>query len=81
MSAAQSLALQLADGRLPRLQTLLRTDRLESFGEAQQIIAFARAQAAKKSRGLAHPQLCLDAIAAGIAHGGRVGLQQVRCCA
>lgn len=38
----------------------------------------ARQQAAKQARGLAHPQLCLDAIAAGIASGGLAGLQKVQ---
>lgn len=52
--------------------------RLESFGEAMAIIEFARTQAAQKARGLAHPQLCLDAVQEGVARGGKAGLKKVR---
>jgi len=34
--------------------------RLESFGEASMVFEFARAQAAKRARGLAHVLLCLE---------------------
>jgi hypothetical protein len=43
------------------------------------MIQFARAQAAKQAPNLTHPQLCLDAIQAGIEHGGVAGLAKVRC--
>lgn len=63
---------------LPSMQSLTRTDRLEDFAIATAVVDMARQQAAKQARGLAHPQLCLDAIAAGIASGGHAGLQKVR---
>ncbi len=44
------LALNIAAGRRPRLASLHRTDKLEDFGAALQIIQFARAQAAKQAR-------------------------------
>ncbi len=51
--------------------------RLEPYGEAMAIIEFARAEANRKARGLQHPQLCLDAIQAGVADGGMAGLKKV----
>lgn len=59
------------------LQSLTRTDRIEDFGIAAAVVDMARQQAAKQARGLAHPQLCLDAIQAGIEAGGHAGLQKV----
>lgn len=41
------------------------------------ILDFARAEAAKRARGLRHPQLCLDAIQAGVEHGGEEGIKKV----
>jgi hypothetical protein len=41
------------------------------------VLEFARAEAGKKARGLAHPQLCLDAIQEGVQHGGLAGLRKV----
>lgn len=37
-----------------------------------------RAQAAKRARNLTHPQLCLDAIQAGVTNGGAAGLKKAR---
>ena len=34
----------------------------------------ARAEAGRRARGLAHPQLCLDAVQAGVERGGQEGL-------
>lgn len=42
------------------------------------ILDFARAEAAKRGRHLQHPQLCIDAVAEGISHGGAAGLKKVR---
>ena len=49
-------------------------DKLPPFGEAVAIIEMARAEASKRARGLRHPQLCLDAIQAGVERGGHAGL-------
>jgi enoyl-CoA hydratase/3-hydroxyacyl-CoA dehydrogenase len=61
-----------------RVQSLTRSDRIEDFGIAMAVVEMARQQAAKQARGLAHPQLCLDAVQAGIERGGHAGLQTVR---
>ena len=77
LEAARQWALDIADGRRPRLISLTRSDRLESLGEAQAILGFARAQAARQARNLTHPQLCLDAIQCGVENGGFAGLDKV----
>jgi len=74
LEKAKELALDMAAKRRPRLSSLHRTDKLEDFGAAMQIIEFARAQAAKQAKGLQHPQLYLDAVEAGLRRGGPVGL-------
>lgn len=78
LAAAKQRALDIASGRLPRMYSLFRTDRLEPYGEAVAILQFARAEAAKRARHLQHPQLCLDAIQTGVEQGGQAGLQKVR---
>lgn len=80
LSVAKKLALDIAAGRAPRLRTLQRTDRIESFGEAIATVEFAREQAAKRAPGLRHPQLCLDAIQYGLEHGGLAGLKKEGEC-
>jgi len=77
LPAARQLALAIAAGKAPRSQTLYRTDKLESLGEALAIIDFAKAQAAKKGAHLTHPQLCLDAIRWGVEFGGLKGIDKV----
>ena len=77
LPAARQLALAIAAGKAPRSQTLYRTDKLESLGEALAIITFAKAQAAKKGAHLTHPQLCLDAIQWGVEYGGLKGIEKV----
>eukprot|EP00803_Ostreobium_quekettii_P008705 evm.model.scf_1879.1 EVM.evm.TU.scf_1879.1 scf_1879:98-7109(+) len=77
---AKDLALEIAAGRAARRETLGRTDRLEPLGEALQVVAFARAQAARQAPHVRHPQLCLDAVAAGVEHGGLAGLAKEREC-
>ena len=77
LPAARKLALAIAAGTAPRSQTLYRTDKLESLGEALAIIEFAKAQAAKKGAHLTHPQLCLDAIKYGVEFGGLKGIDKV----
>lgn len=74
LQTAKKMALDIAAGRAPRVRSLQRSDRLEPYGEAMATIEFARMQAAKRAPGLRHPQLCLDAIQAGLEHGGLAGL-------
>jgi enoyl-CoA hydratase/3-hydroxyacyl-CoA dehydrogenase len=77
LAAAKQLALKIAACQVPRMRAIDRTDRLESLGEALNILEFARSQAMRQARNLSHPQLCLDAIEFGIRHGGRAGLKKV----
>ncbi|GBF93062.1 hypothetical protein Rsub_05673 [Raphidocelis subcapitata] len=76
--AAKQHALDIAAGKAPRNFSLTRGDKLEPLGEALAVVEFARAQAAKRARHLKHPQLCLDAIQAGITDGGAAGLKKAR---
>lgn len=80
LQAAKQLALDIAGGKKPRNFSLTRTDRLEPMGEALAMIEFARAEAAKRARHLAHPQLCLDAIQRGVEAGGHEGLNKEGEC-
>lgn len=55
-----------------------RTDKLEDLGAALQILSFAAAETLKRAPHLQHPHLTLDAIRAGLEHGGQAGLLAVR---
>lgn len=80
LQAARALALDIAEGRKPRMLSLHRKDRIENPGMASIILRVARGEAAKRARGLAHPQLCIDAIEHGVMHGGEEGLKkEVEC--
>lgn len=78
--AAKALAVEMAERRAPWLVTLRRTDRIEALGEAVETMEVARARMRRRARHLLHPQLCLDAVLAGIEHGGQAGLAKVRSC-
>lgn len=82
MDAARSWALRIASFQKPWVLTLYRTDKLESLGEAREILKLARAQAKKTAPNLKHPSLCLDAIEEGVIAGGYAGLLKVKivCC-
>ena len=73
--AARRLALDIASGRTPRVQTLQRKDRLESPELAQMIFGVARDQTRRRAPHVRHPLLCIDAIEAGVLKGGEAGLQ------
>lgn len=70
---ARQWALDIASGKKPRLSSLHRTDKLESLGEAREIIKFARAQVKRTAPNLTHPLLCLDAVEEGVIAGGYAG--------
>ncbi len=74
LASACTLALDIALGRRPRLQTLYRTDKLEPYAEATAIMDMARAQTCRRAPNLQHPLFTLNAIQVGIAQGGRAGL-------
>lgn len=78
IDSARDLALNIVNGRRPRLMTLYRTDKTPPLGEAISIIGIARSQAAKRAKGLQHPQFCLESVQYGIEHGGRMGLIKVK---
>lgn len=80
LQVAKQLALHIANGRKPRLQTLYRTDKLEPYAEALTIFEFAKAEAAKRARHLQHPLLCLEAIQCGVENGGVAGLAKEGVC-
>ncbi|KAG6555757.1 hypothetical protein Mapa_002997 [Marchantia paleacea] len=73
LAAARKWALDIAEHRRPRMQTLRRTDRIEGLTDAREIIKFARAQAKKNAPNMRHPQHCLDAIEEGVVAGGFAG--------
>ena len=73
--AARRLALDIASGRTPRVQTLQRKDRLESPELAQMIFGVARDQTRRRAPHVRRPLLCIDAIEAGVLKGGEAGLQ------
>ncbi|CAD7702036.1 unnamed protein product [Ostreobium quekettii] len=72
VGAAKRMALEIAAGRRARLETVLRTDRLEPLGKAMVAVKEARARVAGGH--VRHPELCLDAIIAGVEQGGMAGL-------
>jgi len=61
LEAAKKWALDIAAGRRPWLQSLQRTDKLDSLSEARAILKFARVQAEQTAPNLTHPLRCLDA--------------------
>jgi len=74
LSAARSIAVEIADGLRPRLFTLERTDRLEPYSEALQVFDFAHAQTTKQAPALEHPHFCIDVVRHGVERGGHKGL-------
>lgn len=49
LATAKAMVMNIAERRAPRLSSLHRSDKLEDFGAASQIIEFARAQASKQA--------------------------------
>eukprot|EP00899_Mesostigma_viride_P016309 jgi/Mesvir1/2467/Mv09996-RA.2 len=74
LPAARALALDIANLRAPRMNSLQRTDRLDALGDARAIVTFASAQAKQAAPNVEHPQECLAAVMWGIEHGGYAGL-------
>lgn len=78
LSAARKVALDLASGRRPLVKSLERNDKIEELDDALEIIKFARKQAHATAPNVNHPQACLDAVEAGVRHGGYEGNRKVR---
>ncbi|KAG5559882.1 hypothetical protein RHGRI_003242 [Rhododendron griersonianum] len=74
VNTARRWALDILEHRRPWVASLYRTDKIESLGEAREILKFARAQARKQAPNLEHPIVCIDVIEAGIVSGPRAGL-------
>ncbi|GMN62390.1 hypothetical protein TIFTF001_031463 [Ficus carica] len=74
VSTARRWALEIVDRRRPWVSSLYKTDKVESLGEAREILKFARAQARKQAPNLKHPLVCIDVIEEGIVAGPRAGL-------
>lgn len=77
MKTARYWALEIAECRKPWIKSLYKTDKLESLGDAREILKFARAQAQKQAANLQHPLVCIDVIEEGIVSGPRAGLWKV----
>ncbi|KEH37224.1 putative 3-hydroxyacyl-CoA dehydrogenase, Hydro-lyase, Isomerase [Medicago truncatula] len=74
VSAARQWALDIVDRRRPWVASLYKTDKIESLGEAREILKFAKTQAQKRAPNLKHPLVCIDVIEHGIVAGPRAGL-------
>lgn len=78
MKTARLWALEIAECRKPWIKSLYKIDKLESLGDAREILKFARAQAQKQAANLHHPLVCIDVIEEGIVSGPRAGLWKVK---
>lgn len=74
LQVAKRVGLELASGKRKRVRTLEREDRLEPKDIAKMILGIAREQTKKRAPNVKHPLLCIDAIEAGVLHGGKAGL-------
>lgn len=75
LPAAKALALDISRGAKPKVQSLKKTDKLPNMMVLNFALAAAREGAAPASRFMAHPGACIDAIEAGLVHGGPAGLK------
>ncbi|XP_020689146.1 glyoxysomal fatty acid beta-oxidation multifunctional protein MFP-a isoform X1 [Dendrobium catenatum] len=73
---ARRWALDIVEFKRPWIRSLFKTDKLESLGEAREILKFARAQAQKQAANLQHPLVCIDVIEEGIVSGPLAGLRK-----
>jgi enoyl-CoA hydratase/3-hydroxyacyl-CoA dehydrogenase len=80
VSTARQWALDILDRRRPWVRSLYKTDKIESLGEAREILKFARTQAQKRAPNLKHPLVCIDVIEDGIVAGPHAGLWKVVIC-
>lgn len=74
VSTARRWALEILERRRPWVASLYKTSKLESLGEAREILKFARAQVRKQAPNVKHPLVCIDVIEEGIVSGPRAGL-------
>ncbi|XP_022722446.1 peroxisomal fatty acid beta-oxidation multifunctional protein MFP2-like [Durio zibethinus] len=74
LNTARRWALDILARRKPWVASLYKTDKIESLGEAREILNFARAQARKRAPNLKHPLVCIDVIEEGIVAGPKAAL-------
>ncbi|XWS08580.1 hypothetical protein CRYUN_Cryun40dG0014400 [Craigia yunnanensis] len=74
VNTARRWALDILARRKPWVASLYKTDKIESLGEAREILNFARAQARKQAPNLKHPLVCIDVIEEGIVAGPKAAL-------
>ncbi|XP_039020728.1 peroxisomal fatty acid beta-oxidation multifunctional protein MFP2-like [Hibiscus syriacus] len=76
VNTARRWALDILARRKPWVASLYKTDKIESLGEARQILNFARAQTRKRAPNLKHPLVCIDVIEEGIVNGPKPALMK-----
>ncbi|XP_015084741.1 glyoxysomal fatty acid beta-oxidation multifunctional protein MFP-a-like isoform X1 [Solanum pennellii] len=75
LDTARKWALDIWEHKKPwNIASLYRTDKMESLGEAKEILKFARAQALRIAPNLHHPLAFVDVVEEGILSGPRAGL-------
>ncbi|XP_055815208.1 peroxisomal fatty acid beta-oxidation multifunctional protein MFP2-like isoform X2 [Solanum dulcamara] len=75
LDTARKWALDIWEHKRPwNIASLYRTDKMESLGEAREILKFARAQAIRIAPNLYHPLAYVDVVEEGIVSGPRAGL-------
>ncbi|MCD9560058.1 hypothetical protein HAX54_018488 [Datura stramonium] len=74
LTVSRLWALDIAEGRKTRTNTLQRMDKIEPIHESSAILEVARQQVLKTSRSMPHYKACLDVIEEGIISGGYAGV-------
>ncbi|XP_016458098.1 glyoxysomal fatty acid beta-oxidation multifunctional protein MFP-a-like [Nicotiana tabacum] len=74
LDTARKWALDIWERKRPWIPTLHRNDKIESIGEAKEMLKFARAQAIKQAPNIYHPLAYIDVIEEGVVSGPRAGL-------
>ncbi|KAF5953428.1 hypothetical protein HYC85_006284 [Camellia sinensis] len=74
INTARQRALDILEAKRPWVKSLYKTDKIEPFGEAREILKFARTQARKQAPNLEHPIVCINVVEEGIVSGPRAGL-------
>lgn len=71
-------ALDIAEGRRPRINTLQRTEKLGSITDARDTLNTSRQRVMKIASNLPQQRACLDVIEEGIVSGGYSGVFKVK---
>jgi len=76
LPAAKALALELAAGKKPRVQSLKRSDRLPNMMVLNFMLTTAREGAEAAAKHMSHPLACIDAVEVGVTRGGEAGIKK-----